>query len=324
MMAGTQWVGVIVSDSMMFQRADPTPSDANLGSFYGLSLPLIMSGMPVEPVQLESVTADKFLSRYKLLLLTFEGQKPLKPAYNEALARWVRGGGALLVVDDDQDPYLAVREWWNTAPNSYRTPREHLFKMLGLQPEQTGLRKVGRGAVVYEKSSPAALSYGSDGAAKVKKLVEQVAAAVHLPWKDSPALVLKRGPYVVAAALKEEVKLPGRYVNLFDDTLAVHDGFTLSTGGRALLYEIPEASHPVIVAAAARIGNLTWNDEVMRFTADGQANTGAIVCIASKTPPKTISVNQEALPLSKLRSQSGSFVFSFENKAEPQSIEIRF
>ncbi len=167
-----------------------------------------LSGTPVEPVQLESVTADKFLSRYKLLLLTFEGQKPLKPAYNEALAHWVRGGGALLVVDNDQDPYNAVREWWNAAPNSYRTPREHLFKTLGLRPEQTGLHKVGKGAVIYENSSPAALSYQNDGAEKVKKLVQQLDAAVHLAWKDSSALVLKRGPYVVAAALKDEVKLP--------------------------------------------------------------------------------------------------------------------
>ena len=62
----------------------------------------------------------------------------------------------------------------------------------------------------------------------------------------------------------------------------------------------------------------------MRFTADGQADTDAVVCIASKTQPKTISVNQQALPAASLRTQLRSFVFSFENKAEPQSVEIRF
>ncbi len=137
-------------------------------------------------------------------------------------------------------------------------------------------------------------------------------------------MVLKRGPYLVAAALKDGVKLPGRYINLFDDKLAAQEGFTLPAGGRALLYEIPQTSRPAIVAAASRIQNVTWNDGVMRFMADGQADTDAVVCIASKAQPKAIVINQQPLPATSLRNQLGSFVFSFENKAEPQSVEIRF
>ena len=34
--AGTQGIGVLVSDTLMFQRAAPQPSDANLGQLYGL------------------------------------------------------------------------------------------------------------------------------------------------------------------------------------------------------------------------------------------------------------------------------------------------
>ena len=66
------------------------------------------------------------------MLLTYEGQKPPKPEFHAALAKWVRDGGALVVVDDDSDPYNAVREWWNTAPHSYKTPRQHLFEALGI------------------------------------------------------------------------------------------------------------------------------------------------------------------------------------------------
>ena len=39
---------------MMFQRGDPSPSDPDLGSFYGLALPLLKHGIPAEPVQLEN------------------------------------------------------------------------------------------------------------------------------------------------------------------------------------------------------------------------------------------------------------------------------
>jgi len=68
--AGTQGVGVLVSDTMMFQRAAPAPSDENLGSFYGLAMPLLKLGIPVEPVQIEAAGKPGFLKRYKLLMLT--------------------------------------------------------------------------------------------------------------------------------------------------------------------------------------------------------------------------------------------------------------
>lgn len=322
--SGTQGIGALVSDTMMFQRADPRPSDANLGSFYGLALPLLMSGIPVEPVQLESVEADKFLSRYKLLLLTYEGQKPLKPSYNDALAKWVRSGGALLIVDDDQDPYHAVREWWNTAPNSYRTPREHLFQSLGLKPSLTGLHKIGKGAVLFKDASPAALSYQTDGAAKVTALAQRLASAVHVPWKESDALVLQRGPYVIAAALRDDISLPGRYVNLFDDKLAVHAGFNLPAGGRALLYRLKPQDRPTVVAAACRVRNQRWQNNTLRFAADGQSETEAAIRITSKLQPKEVLVGGTPLSQKSLQKDSGTFLCRFENKAEPQSVEVRF
>jgi hypothetical protein len=175
--AGTGNTGVLISDTMMFQRADPQPSDANLGSFYGLAMPLVKRGVPAEPVQIESAGAPGFLNRYKLLLLTYEGQKPPRPEFHTVLAKWVRDGGALVVVDDDGDPYHAVREWWNTAPHSYQTPRQHLFEALGIPKDATGLHKVVRGVVVREALSPAALTYREDGAETVRKIVPRAAAA---------------------------------------------------------------------------------------------------------------------------------------------------
>ncbi|HWB54137.1 MAG TPA: hypothetical protein VG722_08090, partial [Tepidisphaeraceae bacterium] len=80
--AGTSGVGVLVSDTMMFQRFGPDGSDGQLGSFYGLALPPLMDGLPVEPVQIETAN----LSPYKVLLLTYEGQKPPDPAFHKSLA----------------------------------------------------------------------------------------------------------------------------------------------------------------------------------------------------------------------------------------------
>ncbi len=259
--SGTEGIGVLVSDTMMFQRADPAPSDENLGSFFGLALPLVKRGMPVEPVQIESAAKPDFLSRYRILLLTYEGQKPPTPEFHSALAKWVRNGGALVVIDDDRDPYNSVREWWNTAPNAYKTPRQHLFEALGLPRDWVGTHRVGTGVVIREAASPAALTYRADGADLVRKLAHQAADLVRLKWSESAAIVLRRGPYVIAAGLDESLRdtsptvLHGRFIDLFDAELPVLTDVTLSPGKRSLLFDLDklETAKPTVAAAASRV-----------------------------------------------------------------------
>jgi hypothetical protein len=330
--AGTRNVGILISDTMMFQRADPNPSDANLGSFHGLAMPLVKRGVPVEPVQIESASEPGFLDRYKLLLLTYEGQKPPKPEFHEALAKWVRAGGALVVVDDDNDPYNAVREWWNTAPRSYRTPREHLFETLGIPKDAAGLHKVGRGIVLRESASPAALTYKEDGAETIRKAVRQAAIAVKLPWKETSTLILRRGPYIIAAGLDESAPdakpfvLHGRYLNLFEPSLAVHGDISISPGSRMLLLDLDSvhASAPKVVAAACRVRNQIADGETLRFQADGIGDTNSIIAIAARTAPVTVLAGGKPLEPSQYDFASGVVHLRFPNQVEPETIEVTF
>jgi hypothetical protein len=325
--SGTQGVGVLVSDTMMFQRSNPAPSDANLGSFYGLAMPLVKRGVPVEPVQIESTEKPDFLSRYKLLLLTYEGQKPPTAAFHEALAKWVRAGGALVVVDDDTDPYNAVREWWTT-----QTPRQRLFETLGLDKDATGLARVGRGVVLREAKSPAALTYQADGADTVRKDVRRAAGAVKLRWKESNALVLRRGPYLIGAALDESPPQPapklleGRYVDLFDAKLPILTRVNLMPGKRALLFDLQtfKSSEPVVVAAACRVDEEEFAGNILKFRTNGIASTNAVVVIASRRTPSRVIVAGKPLDKSEYDVEAGSLRLRFVNTAEPVLVEVRF
>ena len=122
----------------------------------------------------------------------------------------MRAGGALVVVDNDDDPYNSVREWWNTAPNGYATPRQHLFAQLRIAADASGLFHVGKGVVLAERVSPAALTYEADGGETLRGFARQAAAAIHLPWSETNALVLRRGPYVIAAGLDDSIPNAGR------------------------------------------------------------------------------------------------------------------
>jgi hypothetical protein len=74
-------------------------------------MPLIKRGIPVTPAQLENFTVTNYLNSFRVLLLSYDGQKPLSPAVHDALVRWVKLGGQLVVRDADADPYLKVRDW---------------------------------------------------------------------------------------------------------------------------------------------------------------------------------------------------------------------
>jgi len=124
------------------------------------------------------------------------------------------------------------------------TPRQHLFEALGVARDATGVHKVGHGVVLRLADSPAALTYKEDGAGIIRKAVREAAAAVKLPWKEADSLVLRRGPYVIAAGLDESVPgsrayvLRGRYLNLFDPELAVLNDVAVEAGTRRLLLDL--------------------------------------------------------------------------------------
>jgi hypothetical protein len=331
--AGTDKVGVLISDTMMFERADPFPSDASLGSFYGLALPLVKHGVPVEPVQIESAATPGFLSRYKILLLTYEGQKPPSPEFHTVLAEWVRKGGALVVIDSDEDRYNSVREWWNAAPNSYKTPREHLFETLGISQDATGLHHVGLGVILSERVSPAALTYKQDGGETLRGFVREAAAAVKLPWKETNALVLRRGPYIIGAGLDESIVgakpyvLRGRFVNLFDANLSILTRVTLLPNTRVFLIDLDmlkKGDLPKVIAGSCRVTDEQAGRDKLSFQADGIADTNAVIRITTTKKVSKVIVGGVELQAKDYEVKSDTLLIHFQNASSPLRVEVSF
>jgi hypothetical protein len=328
--AGTAGIGVLTSDSMMFERGEPYPSDPDLGSFYGLALPLLSRGVPVEPVSLELADRPGVLDRYRVLLLTYEGQKPASPGLHAALARWVRAGGVLVVVDDDCDAYHDAGGWWRLPAYALATPRHHLFDALGLRRDAWGRQRVGRGLVWSTPLSPAALSHQDYGATVVRDLVERACALVGLPYRESSALVLRRGAWVVAAGLSESggapLTLRGRYLDLFDAELPLLGNVSIAPGDRRLLLDIDAAtsSLPHVVAAAARVSEEEATAARLSFRASGIADTEAIVRIAVSRPPLAIRIGGVPAPSNTWDIAGDSIRIRFPNRVDGVSVELVF
>jgi hypothetical protein len=321
---------------MMFQREQPTPSDPNMAQFYGLALPLLKRGMPITPVQLENVTLPKFLDEQRVLLLTYQGQKPLTPEVHSALAGWVRKGGVLVMVDDDKDPYNRVREWWNDDGRTRRIPRQHLFEQLSLGDTQfrtnaPALVKTGKGAVMWVRQSPVPFALSTEAESRLISSIQQATRKAGLKWKEANYLALRRGPYVIGAGLDESVSaapkvLKGRFINLFDSELMVQRNILLEPGKRVFLLDLDamKSSKPQLLASACK-ALLTKRDEKrMTWTVEGVGDTPALLLISSAKAPRAVQLDQQALESFTFNKAEGLLYVRFMNESRPRDLAIEF
>jgi hypothetical protein len=310
---GTRGVGVLVSDTMMFQRGQPVDSNPGLDGFYGMALPLLKHGIPVEPVQLENAPLRDYLKPYRVLLLSYDIMKPPTPQVHEALARWVRAGGALVLISDWQCPYNEVPEWWNghvilseakdlgrATRTAYAAPEEHLCELLGLSRRPGGgVHRVGKGVVVIRKRHPKNYAESAQGAGQVRALARRAFVAAGNPaddWREQNYLLLRRGPYIIAAVMDESLSdrplvIEGPVIDLFDAGLPVLDRVTVRPGERRLLLDLGRFRGSArVLASASRITGEKSEPDTLSFMSGGPINTTCATRVRLPRAPKAVTV----------------------------------
>ena len=329
--AGSQHVGVVIGDSLMFERGDPQPSDPHMSHIYGLALPLLKHGLPIEPVQLENLALKDYLAHEDLLVMTYQGMKPLDAAIHRPLADWVRAGGVLVFWDDDSDPYNAVREWWNTGTFHYKTPREHLFEQFRLPANPNpGLYRVGKGSVYFQRANPVALAKDPNGDATLLGVLRDTAQGSRLRWREANRLLLRRGKYVIAAGLDESfdgspAQLSGQWVNLFDPELRLQKTVILTPGSRFFLLDLASAagSHPQILASACKALSRGSDTNGYHCIVQGIANTAGIVLLRWPVQPRRVTLENAICQTFKYDSDAQLLRVTFQNEARPRELIIQ-
>jgi len=120
-------VGVFISDTVMWQNHEPCPS--NMDSFYGLCMPLLRAGVPVQILSLERLLVPGYLDAFTVLLLSYDAMKPLDERYHTSLSNWVEKGGKLIYFGGS-DPYNRIKSWWKSK--GLDNPQNDLFRKLGV------------------------------------------------------------------------------------------------------------------------------------------------------------------------------------------------
>ncbi len=229
---------------MMFQRFPTHKSyeDPQLSNFYGMVIPLLKRGIPVETVHMENLGFAGTLKDIKVLVMSYSNMKPQSVKVNEQLAQWVKHGGILIYYGRDSDPFQEVKEWWNTNGKNYAGPSAHLFQLMHINPSENKMMySYGKGKMFIEKQDPKelVLTPGKESSflRLIQKAYENEAKAGMLKTKNY--FYLERGSYNIASVMDESVSaeplhIKGPVIDMFDPLLPVLQEKIINPGQQSL------------------------------------------------------------------------------------------
>ena len=337
---GSQGIGVLLSNSMMFQRFPTHKSyeDPQLSNFYGMALPLLKRGVPVETVHMENLSTRDALRDIKVLIMSYTNMKPLTKEVHQQLAAWVKKGGVILYCSRDDDPFQTVKEWWNSDGMQYKRPADHLFEQMDIQPTDGKTDYAyGKGKIFIMRKDPKelVLKAGQDQAflQEVKQAYEQEAKAGKLETKNY--FYLERGPYDIASVMDESVsteplQLKGTFIDLFDPQLPVLQEKKVQPGEQAYLYNLGRVKNkkqPQVLAAASRVYEENARSNTYSFVTKSPSDTQNAMRVLLPAKPKSTEVTgPEGQKMDKVKmswdEQTHTCLLQFENNADGMHVAI--
>ncbi|HET6453023.1 MAG TPA: hypothetical protein VFI02_01340 [Armatimonadota bacterium] len=322
---GTRGIATFVADSMAWQRGDPHASDYDC--FYGLTLPLIMKGIPVQVAQLERVSEAKYLDAYKVLLVSFDIMKPMDEAYNLALVDWVKKGGAL-VLFGGEDAYNALPEWWQKA--GFKSPHEHLLANLGDPPlfgRELNSLPVGKGTVIVVGKPPSYFASSKESADELRAIVARACEAAGIKYREQHYMKVRRGRYVAVRAFDEPVTVKGKFVDVLDPELPLLTNPTTPAQELGVMADVAKLmadSKPRILLSSSRIEASSETATETKVLLSGPLKTKGVVrfSTAGKKVKSVTVQDTTGKPVEREWGKAGDTLF-IKHDGLPEGVLVR-
>jgi hypothetical protein len=299
---GISGIGILLANSIMFQRfpVHKGYDDPQLSNFYGMVLPLLKRGIPVEMVHFENLGIAESLKNIRVLVMSYSNMKPLSSAGHKCLADWVRKGGVIVYLGRDDDPFQTVKEWWNTNGNTYKVPSEDLFRQLGVKViSEKSVYACGKGTVYVLRRNPKEMvMQPAQDVGFVNTVKEGYERTGAKDWTLKNYFYLERGPYTIVSVMTENedtssfvLKRP--VIDLFNPNLPILEKKIVHPGEQAFLYDLQRANgkkEPAVLCAAARIDKEQRLDKSYSFRAKSPSGTRSSMRVLLPAKPEHIAI----------------------------------
>lgn len=340
--SGSNGISILMGNSLMFQRFPTHKSydDPQLSNFYGMALPFLKRGVPVNIAHIENLSYPATLKDTKVLMMTYSNMKPLGKEAHSHMAEWVKKGGIIVYNGRDDDPFQEISEWWNQNGLNYPTASAQLFDLLGIgYAPNEGKYKVGKGIIYVFRNDPKEYVLTKDGDKEmieiVQNLYEKEAKAGKLVFKNNYRLT--RGNYELVSVLDESLntapyKIDGLFIDLFDPSLSVLTSKTINPGNQSFLFNIKSIKnkkHPRVLASGGRIYDENSSKISYSFTTKGPVETTNVMRILLPKKPKTHLVsdsegNEIQVQDYSWDSKSKTAFLKFENNPDGMKVRLSY
>jgi len=198
-----------------------------------------------------------------------------------------------------------------------------------------GTYTYGKGKVYVLRSDPKGFAMNKGGDNKLMSTVREAYGKL----KEKNSLLLRRGPYVIAACLDEapsdilpenksgkSLFIEGDFIDLFDPSLPNIKGKIVAPGQQTLLLDLRKVKNrkrPQILAAASRQYDEAASKHSYSFIAKSPTNTSNIMAILLPKEPSDISVSAKAYE-SQWDNKKRILNLRFENSPEGVKVKIRW
>ena len=274
-------IGIAIADTLMWQRLE----HPRLQGVYSLLLPLVERGIPVSSFLLEQLDDRAYMSRFSVIVLSYENFKPLAASMNIALAEWVKAGGALVILGGDGDELdQSSGFWWRDL--GFESPLKHLLAQL--KSEGEACWRFGDGWVIRSDISPRAFADPCETERTYLPLLDSALKKANRgPLKTPCAFLMQRGPFVIAHAADGKIEIPGKLIDIFDPDLAFCENVRIAPGQSGLYRDVADIikrAEPALLHTTHRLISQEYKSGILRFTIRGPAKTPAVARVLLPKP----------------------------------------
>ena len=285
-------IGIAIADTLMWQRL----KHPRLQGVYSLLLPLVERGIPVSSFILERLDDRAYLSRFGVIVLSYESFKPTDASMNVALAEWVKAGGSLIILGGDGDELDQTEDfWWHDL--GFKSPLSHLLAQLKSNGKPAW--RFGNGSVVRNNISPRTFADPAEVERTYLPLLNTALRKVGSePLKTPGAFLMQRGPFRIAHAQDRNLAASGNLIDIFDPNLALCENVRLAPGQSGLYRDVAEIikrGEIALLHTTHRLTSQEYANGVLSFTLRGPAKTPAVArVLATKNKSEKITATDAA------------------------------
>jgi hypothetical protein len=204
------------------------------------------------------------------------------------------------------------------------------MECLGLdRSPKEGDYRCGKGSVHVERKHPAWFSRSPEAAERLLQLVRGGVEASGGKYVERNSFVLRRGPYVIAATMKESVDkeplhLKGHFVELLDARLPLREEIELPPGEQTWLLDLDRvtAKPPVVLAAAGRMESWTPQAQSVRFSCTSPQGTKFAARLLLPSAPKAITIGGKPCDTYEWNEPTKTVLLSYSGDQRPIDVEV--